>query len=222
MFSVVYHDLSMALTVTPYNRHLVPIESTMKFLPILVFAAVLAVSHGRGEFIPAQAGQYRARVIREAHAAGGLGAPVDMFAGQLHQESGWKPAARSGVGALGLAQFMPGSAAWIANLYPADLKPGAPLDPNWAIRALVKYDYWLYGKLPYFQAGDERWGGALASYNAGLGWILKERAKANSPLYFGGANMVCLRNQDACQQTRDYPERIIHMLTPLYLKADWK
>ena len=174
--------------------------------------------------IPAQAGQYKARVIREAHAAGGLGAPVANFAAQLHQESGWKDSAKSGVGAIGLAQFMPGSAAWIANLYPADLKPAAPYDADWAIRALVRYDYWLYARVPRFQAGDERWGAALASYNAGLGWILKDSkaATCDATLWFSCVSTVPdKRTLDNQKQSRDYPERILHRIRPSYLAANW-
>ena len=175
--------------------------------------------------IPAAANQYKARVIREAHAAGGLGAPVANFAAQLHQESGWKDTAKSGVGAIGLAQFMPGSAQWIANLYPADLKPAAPFDADWAIRALVRYDYWLYARVPRFQAGDERWGAALASYNAGLGWILKDQKAATCDIsvWFSCVTMVAdSRTESNQQQSRNYPERILHQIRPAYQAAHWE
>lgn len=177
------------------------------------------------EAIPAQAAVYRARVIREARAAGGLGAPVPMFAAQLHQESGWKSTARSGMGALGLAQFMPGTADWIANLYPADLKPGAPLDPDWAIRALVRYDYWLYKHVPKFQEGDERWAAALSSYNSGLGWVLKNQKATtvcDNSIWFGCVeNTKDNRSASNQLQSKQYPDRIIHKLRPLYEKANW-
>jgi len=175
--------------------------------------------------IPAQAAQYRARVTREAHAAGGLAAPVANFAAQFHQESGWKDTAKSGVGAMGLAQFMPGSAAWIANVYPTDLKPGAPYDADWSIRALIRYDYWLYQRVPRFQAGDERWGAALASYNAGLGWILKDQKAAtgcDSSVWFSCvATVPDNRSESNQKQSRDYPERILHRIRPSYLAAGW-
>lgn len=177
--------------------------------------------------IPSQANQYRAAVIREAHAAGGLDAPVPMFAAQLHQESGWKPTAKSGVGAIGLAQFMPGTAEWIANLYPADLKPGAPLDPAWAIRALVRYDYLLYRKVPKFQAGDERWAAALGSYNAGLGWILKDQKAAQgvcdeSMWFTCVTNIPDKRTAANHLQSSDYPRRILLLYRPRYVAAGWR
>jgi hypothetical protein len=81
--------------------------------PILLLITLLAVP-AWGQ-IPAQANTYRAQLTREARAAWGLEAPVAFFAAQVHQESGWREDARSPVGALGLAQFMPGTAAWIAG-----------------------------------------------------------------------------------------------------------
>ncbi len=192
----------------------------MIVLSSILLSIVLALPASKHEHVPPQALAYRARLIREAHAAGGLSAPVPMFAAQLHQESGWRTDARSGVGAVGLAQFMPGTAAWISNLYPADLKPGVPYDAGWAIRALVMYDYWLNKRVPMFREGDERWAAALASYNAGLGWIKREQKLASNPtLYFNSVDQVCLRAQTACIETRSYPERILHVLRPLYV--DW-
>lgn len=193
---------------------------------LLAAAVTVAVAHTpRHEGIPAQAGQYRARLVREAHAAGGLAAPVPMFAAQLHQESGWKTTAKSGVGAVGLAQFMPGTAEWIANLYPADLKPGAPYDADWAIRALVRYDIWLYARVPRFQAGDERWAAALASYNGGLGWTLKDQKMAtgcNPALWFDCvAGVTDKRTAANIEQNRGYPVRILLRLRPLYVQAGW-
>jgi hypothetical protein len=96
-------------------------------------------------------------------------------------ESGWREDARSPVGALGLAQFMPGTAAWIAQLYPADLGDAAPLDARWALRALVMYDLWLWERLTEFRdAGLHRWGATLSAYNGGLGNVRKDRQLART------------------------------------------
>jgi soluble lytic murein transglycosylase-like protein len=98
--------------------------------PLLLIALLAVPAWGQ---IPAQANIYRARLTREARAAWGLEAPVALFAAQVHQESGWREDARSLMGALGLARFMPGTAAWIAWLYPADLGDAAPLDARCAL-----------------------------------------------------------------------------------------
>lgn len=83
--------------------------------------------------------QWRNEVIRTAREIWGLNAPVADFAGQLHQESGWAPDALSPAGAQGMAQFMPATAKWVSQLYPA-LRENKPFNPAWAIRALVQYD----------------------------------------------------------------------------------
>lgn len=193
-----------------------------------VFAAALTVAIAavpKPPAPPAASAAYRARLVKEAHAAGGLSAPVSIFAAQIHQESGWKETAKSGVGAQGLAQFMPVTADWIANLYPADLKPGAPYDAGWAIRALVRYDFWLYKRVPKFQDGDERWAASLASYNGGLGWILKDQKLAttcDASKWFGCVDAtIDARSAANLKQNRDYPVRILIKLRPIYLAAGW-
>jgi hypothetical protein len=146
--------------------------------PLLLIALLAVPVWGQ---IPAQANTYRAQLTREARAAWGLKAPVALFAAQVHQESGWREDARSPLGALGLAQFMPGTAAWIAQLYPADLGDAAPLDARWALRALVTYDLWLWERLTEFRDdGLHRWGATLSAYNGGLGNVRKDRQLART------------------------------------------
>jgi soluble lytic murein transglycosylase-like protein len=92
---------------------------------------------------PIAALAYRDELIRTAHAVWGINAPVAVFGAQIHQESGWRHDAVSPVGALGLAQFMPATAKWIAQIDPA-LVEGQPYNPGWAMRAMVVYDQNLY------------------------------------------------------------------------------
>ena len=56
------------------------------------------------------------------------GFPVSLIAATIHQESGWDPNAVSGVGAQGLAQFMPGT-------WPSYGNGGDPFNPRDAIRS---------------------------------------------------------------------------------------
>lgn len=176
--------------------------------------------------IPHQANTYRARLIREVHAHWGLAGPVAIFAAQLHQESGWREDARSPVGAMGLAQFMPGTAAWIAQVYPKELGEGASLDAGWALRAVVIYDRWIYKRVPGFQEADwNRWAAALSGYNGGLGWVQKDRALAggqcDTTLWWGCVERFSRRSPAAFKENRGYPVRILRLYRPRYEVAGW-
>jgi soluble lytic murein transglycosylase-like protein len=101
-------------------------------------------------FVPARfAPALRAAAIRWSVGAA-------LLAAQLQQESGFDPRSRSSAGALGIAQFMPGT----ARLYGlAD-----PLDPEAAIDAQAHLMHDLlrrFGSVPL----------ALAAYNAGAGRV---------------------------------------------------
>jgi hypothetical protein len=141
--------------------------------------------------IPREALVYRAQIVRDVHFYWGLGERVAMFFSQLHQESRFKADAQSRAGALGLGQFMPGTAAGAQAMFPADLKElcrdkgGCPLEAAWAIRALVLWDRRLW-EARAFATGDERLAFMLADFNGGPGHITKERrlcATATTPTY---------------------------------------
>jgi hypothetical protein len=89
-------------------------------------------------------------------AAARAGIDPNVFTAQIQQESGFNPTAKSPAGAIGIAQFMPATAAGV-NLDPTD--PYASLD------AAAKEDA---ARLKQY-GGD--WGKTLASYNAGAGAV---------------------------------------------------
>jgi soluble lytic murein transglycosylase-like protein len=80
-----------------------------------------------------------------------------LLAGLIKQESGFRPDARSGAGAEGLTQLMPGTA--------AGLGVTDPLDPVQAIEGGARY---LKQQLDRFGGDTAR---ALAAYNAGPGAV---------------------------------------------------
>lgn len=170
---------------------------------------------------PTAALKYRSDVIRSARVDWGLNAPVADFAAQLHQESGWNPAARSPVGAEGLSQFMPSTADWIAGLMP-HLAAREPYNPGWAIRALVSYDRWLWQRVAV-PDGCERMAMTLSAYNGGLGWVNRDRRLARTrglddARWFGAVETVNAgRSAANWRENRHYPQRILHTLAPRYL-----
>ena len=80
----------------------------MKFIASIFFVVFFAANSFAQ--IPSAANRWRADLTRAAHAQWGLDAPIAALAAQIHQESHWKSNAVSRVGAIGMAQFMPGTA----------------------------------------------------------------------------------------------------------------
>lgn len=171
---------------------------------------------------PQAAQQYRALLVRTAHAAWGLDAPVAVFAAQVHQESAWRADAVSRVGAQGLAQFMPATATWIAGVDPA-LAARQPFSPAWALRALVTYDRWLYERTPARYAPKDRMWVALRGYNGGLGhWQAEAAATGAARPTRVQVDAACGRAKRApvhCRENLDYPHRILVVIQPRY--AAW-
>jgi soluble lytic murein transglycosylase-like protein len=92
-------------------------------------------------------------------AAADNGIDPALLKGLVSQESGFNPNARSGAGAAGLTQLMPGTA--------SALGVTNPLDPAQSLQGGAKY---LRQQLDRF-GGDEKL--ALAAYNAGPGAVQK-------------------------------------------------
>ncbi|MHA7915513.1 transglycosylase SLT domain-containing protein [Alloalcanivorax xenomutans] len=195
----------------------------------LIVAMVLLVSACQPAYadaVPREALQYQRLLTRSAHAHWGLDAPIATLAAQVHQESAWRSDAKSWAGAEGLAQFMPGTSDWFAALYPEHLGDRQPYNPSWALQALVLYDRWLYDRIHATHVCD-RWAMTLASYNGGLGWILRDKrlasAKGADPLaWFDSVERFNAgRSAAAFRENRDYPRRILLRWSPLYERAGW-
>ena len=93
------------------------------------------------------------------------------WAAQLHQESRCDPLAVSPAGARGLAQFMP--ATWAETSRRLSLPPGSTPHGRLAIDAGAYYMARAMAAWTAERPMTERWRLGLASYNAGLGHILK-------------------------------------------------
>ena len=173
--------------------------------------------------IPREALAYRGNFIRIWRFYFSLAESPTIGFGQVHQESRWRTDAKSAF-ASGMAQFTPATAAQYAKLLPADVqaqcpsKAGCPIDPNWALNALSLYDYHLHRDLAWAATNDDRWRLALAGYNGGAGWLLRERVKANNSTHWLDIANACMRSAAACQENRNYPVFIMEKWRPLYQK----
>ena len=174
---------------------------------------------------PRAAMKYRADLVRSARLVWGLDAPVAVMAAQVHQESGWRPDARSAY-AHGLAQFTPDTAEWIAG-QDAALAGADTGNPVWALRALARYDKWLHDRVTSAAgnsdaAACDRWWGALRGYNGGLGHWLKEARLAAPATDRGAIDAQCgraSRHVSHCRENLAYPRQILTKWQPLY--ASW-
>lgn len=101
------------------------------------------------------------------HDAKDVGLDPDTFVRQINQESGFNPNARSGAGAIGIAQILPSTASgWGVD----------PTDPVAALRAAAK------NMRDYVQKyGSER--NALIAYNAGPGAVGSSSLPAETQNY---------------------------------------
>jgi soluble lytic murein transglycosylase-like protein len=131
------------------------------------------------------------------------------MAAQVHQESAWRPDARSAY-AHGLTQFTPDTAKWIAGM-DAALAGADTGNPVWALRALARYDKWLYDRAPNTRSACARWIDTLRSYNGGLGYVQRE-ARTGQPCH-------SFRSLASCAENHTYPARILKRHQPLY--ASW-
>lgn len=175
--------------------------------------------------VPAQSQQYRRLLTRTAHAEMGLDAPVSTFAAQVTQESYWNPNAESGVGAAGLAQFMPATAKWMGDIDPR-LANAQVYNPAWALRAMMVYDQWLLNHITAINPCNH-WAFALAGYNGGLGWVYRDRRTASRKgrdkrVYWHAVERFNAGRSTAnFQQNRDYVRRILRYWEPQFVAAQW-
>ena len=194
-------------------------------LTVALLLGLLLPALAPADRIPVEAERYRRTLERTANFYWGLDAPVATIAAQIHQESLWRPDARSHVGAQGLAQFMPDTADWFASMYPDALGENAPFSPGWALRAAVLYDQWLYQRVQ--AAGDcDRWAFVLAGYNGGLGWVYRDKRLASAsgadPLAWSSvAPHNAGRSAANFQQNRHYVAVILQRWEPLYERHGW-
>lgn len=195
------------------------------FFAMTVLMILLAMPRVCSADIPDAAMKYRRDLVRIAHTEMGLDAPIATLAAQVHQESRWNEKARSPVGAVGLVQIMPGTAEWLARLR-QDLAAPQPLNPLWNLRAAVIYDVWLLDRVQA-RGSCDKWAMAMAAYNGGLGWVIKDQrlasAKGADPrAWFNSVERYNSgRSASNFKENRHYASVILLRWEPLYEAADW-
>lgn len=180
----------------------------MKWLCVLGYILGLC---GSAHAEPRAAVPYRSLITREAHSVYGLMAPIAMFAGQIEQESAWRPEVCSAY-ACGLTQFTAATAKDISRKH--DL--GAPdvFNPAWAIRAMILYDADLEKSFLTVKNSSDRWAFVLSSYNGGLGNARRDQAlclgpSCNRTLWWGHVELHSSRAAQFFRENRGYPRSIL-------------
>ncbi len=148
----------------------------------LLAFALLSLSWVSVAQVPASCQQYAREIKRSAWRVFGPSAPVAALAAQVEVESACRKDAVSRVGAAGLAQFMPATAADMAKRWPDDCYPANPFNPSWAFRCRDRYMSSLIAAVKPIQRPSldacDRWAFAFRAYNGGLGWVNRDRRMA--------------------------------------------
>jgi soluble lytic murein transglycosylase-like protein len=146
--------------VAQMNAPATPAAAPAATAPTSSFAGALAAAQTSPSDAPVSGtGASSAFDAQINAAAASNGIDPALLKGLVSQESGFNPSARSGAGAVGLTQLMPGTA--------SALGVTNPLDPAQSLQGGAKY---LREQLDRF-GGDETL--ALAAYNAGPGAVQK-------------------------------------------------
>ena len=146
--------------VAQMNPPATPAPAAAATAPASSFAGALAAAQTSSSAAPVSGtGDSSAFDAQINAAAASNGIDPALLKGLVSQESGFNPNARSGAGAVGLTQLMPGTA--------SALGVTDPLDPAQSLQGGAKY---LREQLDRF-GGDETL--ALAAYNAGPGAVQK-------------------------------------------------
>jgi len=144
-----------------------------------------------------------------------LGTPWQLLKSQCWQESRLKPRAVSSAGAMGLCQFMP--ATW-SDLKRNSLDLKTPWNPESSIRACGVYMGKLYRGWPAKRSSRDRYKLALASYNAGLGNLVKAQELSGGKISY--ADIVEFLPKVTgfhSQETTTYVKNIFYLWLPQML-----
>ena len=148
-------------------------------------------------------------LIQEAVNAHLPGYDWRLYKAQLYQESKLNPRAVSPVGAGGIAQFMP--ATWEEWAPRAGYEGVSRFDPEASIMTGAMYMSYLIDEWSWPRPEIDRHCLAMASYNSGLGDILKaQKASGNKLLYRDIIEKLPEVEPDHARETMTYVKRILN------------
>lgn len=189
---------------------------------VAVALLIICALHGQST-IPKDYYLYARAIKTEAYSHWGVEVDATRFPPQIHQESWFRPGAKSTAGAAGLTQFMPKTRDWINQLFPDQLSEWAGeadtrFNPYWSIRAMILYDKWLWDRVSGATERDH-WAFTYSAYNGGLTWVHRDQQLA-SP-YCDQYCWDCVagyskRAKWAIKENRGYVDRIYNLWNALY------
>jgi soluble lytic murein transglycosylase-like protein len=146
-----------------------------------------------------------------------IGTDWRLLKAQCYQESKLHPLAVSPVGAFGLCQFMPGTAREVSR------KLGVSADQFWLPAVSIRAAGYYMGKLIYSWKAErpplDRHKLALASYNAGIGHILKAQKLCDNARLYDDIVPPCLPRVTGrhSAETIGYARNIVDRWYPMML-----
>lgn len=141
-----------------------------------------------------------------------------LIKAQLIAESNLNELAKSSVGALGIAQFMPNT--WDEIKSDMGLPAHAACDhAQFAVPGCCHYMHQLWDDWTAKREFIDRYCLALASYNAGTGNILKAQQRANNANDYATIikQLYKVTGESNAKQTTDYVQRILSIWLSLVL-----
>jgi membrane-bound lytic murein transglycosylase F len=133
------------------------------------------------------------------------------FKAQGMTESGLRPRVCSAVGACGLMQHMPATAAELGI---------DPFDPRQAAEGGVRYMRWQWERWTAPRPPPERLAFAKAAYNAGLGHVLRFQRQARAAGRCDADRWLCVEPY-AWAEPRDYVRRIARWCVRFHSWGCW-
>ena len=151
---------------------------------------------------------------------------VPLVMAQMTQESACDPLAQSPY-AMGLMQITPPTASDLEKGICQDQGKAKLFDARWSVVCGVRYDIFLYRKMPEYKPAFERFAAMLSSYNGGRGWvnrdnrICRQLLWCNHHRWYDNVEITPdpRRADWAIKENRGYPRRIQKKLLPKYQEA---